>query len=45
MIVGVIVDCFVMCRTDLRSNYLLSTGLAALATADLLLVIGTTPRF
>ena len=45
MTVGVIVDCFVMCRTDLRSNYLLNTGLAAIEEADLVLFIGTNPRF
>lgn len=34
-----------LCRTDLRSNYLLNTGLAAIEEADLVLFIGTNPRF
>lgn len=33
------------CRTDLRSNYLLNTGLATIEEADLVLFIGTNPRF
>lgn len=34
-----------LCRTDLRSNYLLNTGLATIEEADLVLFIGTNPRF
>lgn len=31
--------------TDLRSNYLLNTGIAGIEDADLVLLIGTNPRF
>ncbi len=31
--------------TDLRHNYLLNTGIARVEEADLLLLIGTNPRF
>ncbi len=30
--------------TDLRSNYLLNTGIAGVEEADLVLLIGTNPR-
>ena len=33
------------CRTDLRSNYLLNTSIAGIEEADLVLLIGTNPRF
>ena len=32
-------------RTDLRSNYLLNTKIAGVEEADLILFIGTNPRF
>jgi len=32
-------------RTDLRSNYLLNTRIVGVEEADLLLLIGTNPRF
>lgn len=32
-------------RSDLRSNYLLNTGIAGIEQADLLLLIGTNPRY
>jgi len=35
----------VVCSTDLRSNYLLNTPIAGVEEADLLLLIGTNPRF
>jgi len=31
--------------TDLRSNYLLNTGIAGIEDADLVLLIGTNPRY
>ena len=33
------------CRTDLRSNYLLNTRITGIEEADLVLFIGTNPRF
>ena len=33
------------CSTDLRSNYLLNTSIAGIEEADLVLLIGTNPRF
>ena len=35
----------VVASTDLRSNYLLNTRIAGVEEADLLLLIGTNPRF
>ena len=32
-------------RSDLRSNYLLNTGIAGIEEADLLLLVGTNPRY
>jgi len=32
-------------RTDLRSNYLLNSPIASVEEADLLLLVGTNPRF
>ena len=32
-------------RTDLRSNYLLNTGIQGVEEADLILLVGTNPRF
>lgn len=32
-------------RTDLRSNYLMNDKIAGVEEADLVLVIGTNPRF
>lgn len=32
-------------RNDLRSNYLLNTGIAGIEEADLLLLVGTNPRY
>ena len=33
------------CRTDLRSNYLLNAGIAGVEEADVILLVGTNPRF
>ena len=33
------------CRTDLRSNYLMNSRIAGIEEADLVLLIGTNPRF
>lgn len=32
-------------RTDLRSNYLLNTTIAGVEEADVVLLVGTNPRF
>jgi len=38
--------CLMCCNsTDLRSNYLLNTRIVGVEEADLLLLIGTNPRF
>lgn len=36
---------FFFFRSDLRSNYLLNTGIAGIEEADLLLLVGTNPRY
>lgn len=34
-----------VCSTDLRSNYLLNSRIAGIEECDLLLLVGTNPRF
>lgn len=34
-----------LCSTDLRSNYLLNTRIAGIEDCDLLLLVGTNPRY
>lgn len=36
---------FIACRTDLRSNYLFNGTIAGIEQADLVLLIGTNPRY
>ena len=36
---------FLFYSTDLRSNYLLNTSIAGIEEADVVLLIGTNPRF
>ena len=41
----VILVTFYIFRTDLRSNYLLNTKISGVEEADLILVVGSNPRF
>lgn len=42
---NIVVLSFPSHRTDLRSNYLLNTGISGIEEADLVLLVGTNPRY
>lgn len=44
-LVADIVFSFSLCSTDLRSNYLLNSRIAGIEDSDLLLLVGTNPRY